>query len=138
MSTVLQRCNCPGYVNVSAKSTDMHEFSIALNIIEIAESTASQHKATAVSEVELEVGDASGVNIEALEFAWESATFSSSLLKKSKLRINPVSLLVRCNSCQYKFPPADLFEKCPACGENGTTIMQGRELKVKSVMLDDF
>lgn len=116
----------------------MHEFSIALNIIEIAESTAFQHKATGVSEVELEVGDVSGVSIEALEFAWESATGSSSLLKKSKLKINPVSLLVRCNSCQHQFSPVDLFEICPACGENDTTILQGRELKVKSVMLDDL
>ena len=115
----------------------MHEFSIALSIIEIAESTAMLHDATAVSEVEIEVGNASGVTIEALEFAWESAAGSSSLLKKSRLIIKPVPLLVQCNNCQYRYTPADLFESCPACSEINSTIIHGRELKVKSVLLAD-
>ena len=113
----------------------MHEFSIAVNIVEIAEATALQHKATRVSEVELDIGDASGIQIEALEFAWESAAASSVLLKKSSLKINPVPLMLRCNHCQHHFSPVDLFESCPSCGDNRTTILQGRELSVKSIML---
>jgi len=115
----------------------MHEFSIALNIIEIAESSAMQYDATGVSEVEIEVGEVSGVNIEALEFAWESAAGSSVMLKNSRLIIHPVSLLLRCNKCQHRFTQAFLYENCPACGEFNTTIIQGRELKVKSVTLAD-
>jgi len=122
-------------LTIRQKKTDMHEFSIAVNIVEIAESTALQHNATGVSEVELDVGDASGINIEALEFAWESAAASSTLLKKSSLKINPVPLLLKCNHCQHQFSPADLIESCPSCGDNSTTILQGRELKVKSIIL---
>lgn len=115
----------------------MHEFSIAVNIIEIAESAAIQHQATGVSEIEVELGAACGVNIEALEFAWESAAASSTLLRQSKLKICSLPLLLQCKRCQHQFTPVDLFEICPACGESGTTILQGRELKVKSVTLND-
>jgi len=80
----------------------MHEFSIALNILEIAESTAMQHEASGISEVEVEVGDAAGVNIEALEFAWESAAGSSPLLKQSKLTIHPVPLIFECARCHHR------------------------------------
>jgi hydrogenase nickel incorporation protein HypA/HybF len=115
----------------------MHEFSIALNILEIAESTANQHKAFGISEVEIEVGDAAGVNREALEFAWESATGSSALLKNSKLTIHPVPLIFECNRCRHRYSPADMPESCPVCGEYDSALIQGRELKVKSVTLAD-
>ena len=50
----------------------MHEFSIALNIVDIASKTATDASATKINEVEIEVGILSGVIIEALEFALES------------------------------------------------------------------
>lgn len=115
----------------------MHEFSIALNILEIAESVAVQHEASGISEVEVEVGDAAGVNMEALEFAWESAAGSSVLLKDSKLTLRPVPLILECIQCHHRYSPADLFESCPACGEKDSALVQGRELKVKSVTLTD-
>lgn len=115
----------------------MHEFSIALSILEIAESTALQHEASGISEVEVEVGDAAGVNIEALEFAWESAAGSSPLLKQSKLTIQSVPLIFKCARCHHQYKPAEIAESCPACGENDSILMQGRELKVKSVTLAD-
>lgn len=115
----------------------MHEFSIALNILEIAESTAMQHEASGISEVEVEVGDAAGVNIEALEFAWESAAGSSPLLKQSKLTIHPVPLIFECARCHHRYNAAEIAESCPACGENDSVLIQGRELRVKSVTLAD-
>jgi hydrogenase nickel incorporation protein HypA/HybF len=115
----------------------MHEFSIALGILEIAESTALQHEATGISEVEVEVGDASGVNIEALEFAWESAAGTSEVLKKSKLTIRSLPLILECIRCGNRFSPAEIPESCPHCGESDYNLIQGRELKVKSVTLAD-
>jgi hydrogenase nickel incorporation protein HypA/HybF len=115
----------------------MHEFSIALNILEIAESTALQHEAPGISEVEVEVGDAAGVNIEALEFAWESAAGASPLLKQSKLAIHRIPLLFECPRCRHQYSPAELDVICPACGETDSLLVQGRELKVKSVTLMD-
>ena len=48
----------------------MHEFSIALNIVDIASRTAKKAKAKKINEVEIEVGIISGVIVEALSLHW--------------------------------------------------------------------
>ena len=49
----------------------MHELSIAVNIVEIAEENARKEDAKLISEIELEIGSQSGVVLEALELALE-------------------------------------------------------------------
>jgi hydrogenase nickel incorporation protein HypA/HybF len=115
----------------------MHEFTIAISIVEIAETSALKNGASQVSAVEVDIGEASGVVKEALEFAWESATASSTLLKKSGLILHSVPVLMHCNSCENLFSPDELFDACPGCGEISVTIIQGRELKVKSITVED-
>ncbi len=51
----------------------MHEFSIALSIIEMVTQRAEAADAKAISEIEIEVGELSGVVLDAMEFAMESA-----------------------------------------------------------------
>ena len=51
----------------------MHELSIAMNVIEIADEYAAKANATVVKEIEIEVGELSGVVLDALEFAMEVA-----------------------------------------------------------------
>jgi hydrogenase nickel incorporation protein HypA/HybF len=113
----------------------MHEFSIAMNIVEIAEASALKNKAGKVSAVEIDMGEASGVIAEALEFAWGSASSASEVVKNAKLVIHKIPLRVQCNQCGNTFAPADFTEKCPQCGDIFTTILQGRELNVKSIMV---
>jgi len=52
----------------------MHEFSIIQNIINIVMETATTHHVSHVHAVEVEVGKASGVIRDAMEFAWEAAS----------------------------------------------------------------
>jgi len=114
----------------------MHEFSIALSIVEIAENSAKANGADKVLTVEVEVGAASGIVREALEFAWESAAGSSSILKHAGLILRDVPLSVQCNKCGNRFSPAEIWEACPVCGEIFTTIIKGMELKVISVTVE--
>ena len=58
----------------------MHEFTIALNIIDIAKEYAIKAGTEKVIEIEIEVGDVSGVVFEALEFALENATLHTLLV----------------------------------------------------------
>jgi Zn finger protein HypA/HybF involved in hydrogenase expression len=75
--------------------------------------------------------------MEALEFAWESAAGSSALLMNSKLTIRSVPLIFECTQCRHRYSPSEIPESCPACGEYDSILIQGRELKVKSVTLAD-
>lgn len=51
----------------------MHELSIVMGIIDIAEKEAKMAGVSIVEEIELEIGLLSGVEMEALEFAWNHA-----------------------------------------------------------------
>ena len=51
----------------------MHELSIVMGIIKIAEVEAEKAGAKNVDLIELEIGNLAGVEIEALDFAWTEA-----------------------------------------------------------------
>lgn len=113
----------------------MHEFSIALNIVEIAEETAKANNAKSVNEVEIDVGDLSGVIYEALEFAMQSAV-KGTLLENSSIRLNRIKALAKCNNCNNDFEPGDLPAACSNCGSFDISIVRGKEMRVKSINID--
>jgi Zn finger protein HypA/HybF involved in hydrogenase expression len=62
----------------------MHEFSLATEVIKIAESEAVKNKALSVSEITIEVGSFSGVETEAFESALRLLS-EGSILEKTRL-----------------------------------------------------
>lgn len=113
----------------------MHEFSIAINIIDIAIKTAENANAAKINEVEIEVGMLSGVVIEALEFALESAV-KNTLLENARIVIDKVKASAECNNCQTEFEPDNFITQCPVCNSLDFKIIHGRELRVKSINID--
>ena len=64
----------------------MHELSIARSIVELVEEQADNRGASVVEELELEIGHLSGVEIQTLEFALDSAIKGSKLEKARIIR----------------------------------------------------
>lgn len=110
----------------------MHELSIAINIVEIAEQSAKDAKTSVIKEIELDVGTQSGVVLEALEFAMQSAV-EGTMLETAKVKFNSIPARAACNSCQHKFFVDDLFSPCPKCGNPFCDLIQGKELRVKTI-----
>jgi hydrogenase nickel incorporation protein HypA/HybF len=113
----------------------MHEFSIAVNIVDLAAEYAEKEKAAVVREIEIEVGELSGVVIEALEFCMEAAT-RDSILENARVRILPVEGRGRCRTCHQEFGLHDLYSACPECGAPSPELTAGGELRVKSLLVD--
>lgn len=113
----------------------MHELSIAMNIIEIAEDQAKRAGAVSVNEVELEIGTLSGVVIEALEFALESAA-KGTILEDAKVNIHQIAGMAKCNQCGNEFGAGDYLTVCPACGNMHVEIIRGKELTVKTMKIE--
>lgn len=113
----------------------MHELSIVMNIIEIAEENAKKANASVIMEIELDIGKQAGVVIEALEFAIESAK-KGTMLENAKFIINEIPALARCTSCRNEYETEDLFSPCPKCSNPFSEIFQGRELKVKTLRVE--
>lgn len=113
----------------------MHELSIAMSIVEIAEENAKNANTSVINEIELDIGTQSGVVLEALEFAMQSAV-QGTMLEKAKVNINSIPAKAICAQCQHEFYIDDLFAPCPECGNPFCEIIQGKELKVKSLKVE--
>jgi hydrogenase nickel incorporation protein HypA/HybF len=110
----------------------MHELSIAENIIEIASEQAKKNNLSVVNEIEIEVGKLSGVEIEALKFVMEIAT-KKTILENSRTIYTLIPGLARCLICSKEFVTESLFTQCPECKQFKFQIIQGEELRVKSL-----
>lgn len=115
----------------------MHEMSIAINIVDIAVEEANKAGADLISEIVLDIGSLSGVEIEALKFAMDSAVKSSPVLDKSKLLINEIQAKARCRQCQNEFDVESVFSLCEKCQSYDMEILQGNEMKIRSLVIDD-
>ncbi|MFW5793776.1 MAG: hydrogenase maturation nickel metallochaperone HypA [Bacteroidota bacterium] len=113
----------------------MHELSIVTSILDTIEENAISHNASIVHEIELEVGELSGVEFEALEFATEHAP-KSELLKNVKFNIVKVKPVAKCQLCQFEFETSEYASVCPKCKSFKTEIIKGNELKIKSFKMD--
>lgn len=108
----------------------MHELSIALSIVEMAEEEAAIRGNAHVSAVHLRMGLLSGVVKEALLSCYEMAC-AETALAGSRLLIEEVPVEIFCAQCQERRPIASLqWMCCPECGTPAPEIVQGKELEV--------
>ena len=107
----------------------MHELSIAMSIVEMAEEEAGM-RGIGVSAVHLKLGALSGVVKDALLGCYEMAC-EGTLLQGSRLLIEEVPVVIFCQQCQEQqtLGSTQLF-CCPQCGIPSSEIVQGKELEV--------
>ena len=113
----------------------MHELSIALGIIDIAEDQAGKAGAATVSEIEIEIGALAGVVLDALEFALDVAV-RDTILEGAAVRITTTPARGRCADCSGEFEVEHFFSLCPRCDGYNVDIIGGEELRVKSITVD--
>lgn len=110
----------------------MHELSIAIGIIKIAEEETTKAKAKKVALIELEIGTLAGVEIESLNFVWSSAV-EGSVLENAKKKIDVIQAKGKCLECDSVFPLKNIYDACPKCNSFLKGIIKGKELRVKSL-----
>ena len=112
----------------------MHEMSIIANILQIAADHAREAGATTVTAIELEVGALAGVEIPALEFCFTAAR-GDAVGDQANLVVHETPGRGRCPACDKESPMDFFVAVCPDCGEATMEILQGRELKVRSIQV---
>lgn len=110
----------------------MHELSIVLSIVDLAEEQVRKNNAQRVENIELDIGSMAGVEWDALDFAW-TAGVKNSVLENAHRQVNRITALARCLQCQHEFEITQPFEPCPACHDYLVEYIQGKELRVKSL-----
>ena len=113
----------------------MHELSIVMSIIAITEKESAKHNAVQVDEIELEIGDLSGIEMTAFDFAWQQA-IKGTVLENAALEIIRPPGNAKCLECGHPFAVSQIYDLCPVCQSHFKEIISGKELRVKSLSLD--
>lgn len=110
----------------------MHEMSIALSIIEMAEQEA-RHRSARVNAVHLKLGALSGVVKEALLFSYGVAC-EGTPLEGSQLVIEEVPAVVYCTACATE-RVLDSLQRffCSVCDAATPELLRGDELEVTAL-----
>ncbi len=114
----------------------MHELSIAMSIVELAEEEAAR-RGVQVTAVHLKLGALSGVVKEALLGSYEMAS-DDTPLKGSRLVIEEVPVAIFCSGCQAQRPISSIQLFCCAeCGTPASEIVQGKEIEVTALEIEE-
>lgn len=116
----------------------MHELAIATSL---AETLIRYMKGNAVkvTAAHLRIGPFSGIDPEALNFAWEPAVanFPGSGLEKCRLVIRMAKVKHSCRECGKCFEFDDWQIKCPSCGRETLHRESGSEFILESAEVQD-
>jgi hydrogenase nickel incorporation protein HypA/HybF len=114
----------------------MHELSIALSMIEMASDEAARRGGAQVYAIHLKLGPLSGVVREALLFSYDVAC-EGTPLAGSRLVIEEVPVIVFCPACRAEQALASVQSFCcPVCGTPTSQVVQGKELEVVALEIE--
>ena len=113
----------------------MHELSIALSIIDIAEAKAREGNSRCIRAIKVRLGEFTSVARDALEFAFEVAQ-RDSLAEHARLEIENVPMVVSCMACgPVRDPVRGVCLICPQCGLP-LNIVSGEELQLEYIEVE--
>ncbi|MFC1549335.1 hydrogenase maturation nickel metallochaperone HypA [Nitrospirota bacterium] len=114
----------------------MHEASIALSVIGIAEKNCRDAGYSRIKNIELRIGNGSGVLPDALLMAFDIVKLET-LAEGALLTIESVPLGGLCCSCKTRFTTSDQFIlACPNCSSRDFNLDKGRELDIIEIEVD--
>lgn len=115
----------------------MHELSIAMSIVEMAEEESDQRGGVRVNAVHLKLGALAGIVKAALLSCYEMACEGTGL-QGSRLIIEDVPVVVYCPVClaQRELDSIQWFA-CPECKSPVSEVIHGRELLVVALEIQE-
>ena len=110
----------------------MHEFSLAIDLVEQLTEVMIRENATKIVEINIVMGAMSGVERVPFEFAFPQAA-QDTPLEGAVLHIEEVPLVLKCSDCNKETETDELLMICPLCNSVSVEITQGKEFLIKSM-----
>lgn len=114
----------------------MHELSLAGGIVKLVEDAAARDHFTRVSQLRLEAGALSGVEVRALRFALD-AMVPGTCLEGAAIAIDEPPGTAWCLRCAATVEIASRTDPCPRCGGQQIQPTGGTELRVLDLLVHD-
>src|SRR6185369_17399483 len=115
----------------------MHELGIAEETLKAIEKEAARYPNSKVIRAGLRIGELSGVDASALQFAFE-AILQGTSRKDMKIEIESMPRKQRCMTCMCEFVVHDYDVKCPKCHGTETICIGGEELDLAFVEVEEY
>jgi hydrogenase nickel incorporation protein HypA/HybF len=103
-----------------------------IQALELAETLARERGGREIHRLVLRVGASSGVDADALRWAFEAAA-AGTLAAQAELEIHEVATVCRCRSCERAFRPDSAVFACPGCGTIATELAAGDDLELTTL-----
>ena len=114
----------------------MHELSIAMSIVELAQEEA-RNRGVQIEAVHLKLGALSGVVKEALLSCYEMAC-ENTTVQGSRLIIEDVPVVIFCATCNTQRTLSSVQQfTCPVCDTPSWEVLQGKELLVVALEVNE-
>ncbi len=110
----------------------MHELSLALEVIELVQREAVKNNVTTVAELQIEVGDLSGVEADAFHSALEMLV-RDTILANAGIEMIRTPGRGKCHACDSEFVMTHRLDTCPECSSFPSEISGGVEFRVVSM-----
>jgi hydrogenase nickel incorporation protein HypA/HybF len=114
----------------------MHELSLAGGIVRVVEDAAGREGFARVSQLRLEAGVLSGVEVHALRFALEACA-PGSCLEGAEIIIEQPLGTAWCMRCSTSVTIESRVDPCPQCGGHQLQPTGGTELRVLDLLVHD-
>jgi hydrogenase nickel incorporation protein HypA/HybF len=110
----------------------MHEMSLAEGVVQLIEDAAREQAFGKVTAVWLEIGQLSGVEVEAMRFCFDVVT-RDGIADGARLEIIATPGPGWCMQCSKTVPMSEVFGECPECGSHQMQVTGGTEMRVKEL-----
>ncbi len=113
----------------------MHEMSLAESVLKIVDAAAASQGFERVTEIRLEIGALSGVEIDAMRFCMD-AVLRHSLAEGAGVVFEIVPGQGWCMQCGDNVEIGALYDPCPRCGSYQVQPTGGTEMRVKNLLVE--
>jgi hydrogenase nickel incorporation protein HypA/HybF len=115
----------------------MHELSIVEALIDqVKQELDRAEQQGRVLRLDLSIGRLSGVNSDAIRFAFGLLT-PGTILEKAEVAIDEPKAVCQCHACDARTEIDDLVLECPKCADPDITIEGGRDMTLQSIEIED-
>jgi hydrogenase nickel incorporation protein HypA/HybF len=111
----------------------MHELSLAMEVIALAQREAAKNKVIAIREIVIEVGHLSGVEADAFQSALELLV-RDTILEEALINLTRTPGKGKCSACNMEFEMNMRLDTCPKCGCFPSEISGGQEFRLVSMV----
>ncbi len=112
----------------------MHEMGTVVTVIDIVDEVAEENNLNRIAQVNLDIGEVSGILPEFITKCWDFAIRRSKYCTEAKLGINTVKAITICNDCNTTYETVKYAKICPHCGSHNTQLVVGNEYNIKEVI----